>query len=217
RVLFRSTIDHVSGGRLTLGIGAGGTRRASDAGVLGGPEWTPAERASRFAEWVGLLDRLLREPVTTFEGTYYSAREVVQEPGCVQRRDAASARAAPPVSRSTARWNRRTRAITLGGRPACSRNRFVRCLRLQPTSAARSATVIVTSPFSSRHARATSGSGAGPVSRRRSRKPSRRANRSFHDGAAASRSTSVRPSRPSRSGSSAAALVRRAGGTPNSV
>lgn len=79
------TIDHVSGGRLTLGVGAGGTRRASDAGVLGGPEWTPAERASRFAEWVGLLDRLLREPVTTFEGTYYSAREVVQEPGCVQR------------------------------------------------------------------------------------------------------------------------------------
>ncbi|WP_222870287.1 LLM class flavin-dependent oxidoreductase [Actinomadura decatromicini] len=79
------TIDHVSGGRLDLGIGAGGTRRASDAGILGGDDWTPRERADRFADWVGLLDRLLRQPETTFEGTHYTAREVVQEPGCVQR------------------------------------------------------------------------------------------------------------------------------------
>ncbi len=79
------TIDHVSGGRLSVGIGSGGTRRASDAGVLGGPEWTPDERAARFAEWAELLDRLLTGPETSFEGTYYSAREVVGEPGCVQR------------------------------------------------------------------------------------------------------------------------------------
>ncbi|GAA0592751.1 LLM class flavin-dependent oxidoreductase [Actinomadura livida] len=79
------TIDHVSGGRLTVGVGAGGLRRTSDAGVLGGADWTPGERASRFAEWVELLDLLLRGPETTFEGTYYSAREVVQDPGCVQR------------------------------------------------------------------------------------------------------------------------------------
>ncbi|NDU73662.1 LLM class flavin-dependent oxidoreductase [Actinomadura sp. DSM 109109] len=78
------TIDHVSGGRLTVGVGAGGTRRTSDAGIVGG-DWSPGERASRFAEWVELLDRLLTEPETTFEGEYYTAREVVQEPGCVQR------------------------------------------------------------------------------------------------------------------------------------
>ena len=78
------TIDHVSGGRLTVGVGAGGTRRASDAGILGG-DWSPDERASRFAEWVELLDRLLTDPETSFEGKYYTAREVVQEPGCVQR------------------------------------------------------------------------------------------------------------------------------------
>ena len=77
------TIDHVSGGRLSLGIGAGGANRTSDGGILGGPDWTPRERADRFAEWVGLLDRLLTEPEVTYEGTYYSAREV-RGGGCVQ-------------------------------------------------------------------------------------------------------------------------------------
>jgi alkanesulfonate monooxygenase SsuD/methylene tetrahydromethanopterin reductase-like flavin-dependent oxidoreductase (luciferase family) len=79
------TIDHVSGGRLTVGIGSGGTHRRSDAGVLGGADWTPRERADRFAEWVGLLDRLLRGPETTSEGAYYTARDVLSGPGCVQR------------------------------------------------------------------------------------------------------------------------------------
>jgi alkanesulfonate monooxygenase SsuD/methylene tetrahydromethanopterin reductase-like flavin-dependent oxidoreductase (luciferase family) len=79
------TIDHVSGGRATIGIGSGGTHRTSDAGVLGGDAWTPGERASRFAEWTELLDRLLTGPETTFEGDYYTARDVIAEPGCVQR------------------------------------------------------------------------------------------------------------------------------------
>ncbi|GAA1563150.1 LLM class flavin-dependent oxidoreductase [Actinomadura kijaniata] len=79
------TIDHISGGRLTLGIGSGGTSRTSDGGILGGPEWTPRERAERFTEWVDLLDRLLRGGETTVEGAHYSAREVNMGPGCVQR------------------------------------------------------------------------------------------------------------------------------------
>ncbi|WP_211258788.1 LLM class flavin-dependent oxidoreductase [Spirillospora albida] len=78
------TIDHVSGGRLTVGIGSGGTNRRSDAGVLGGDEWTRGERTARFTEWTTLLDRLLRGPETTFEGAHYSAREVLASP-CVQR------------------------------------------------------------------------------------------------------------------------------------
>lgn len=79
------TIDDISGGRLQIGIGSGGTTRASDAGVLGDGDWSPAERADRFAEWVELLDLLLRGPRTTFDGTYYSATEVISEPGCVQK------------------------------------------------------------------------------------------------------------------------------------
>lgn len=76
------TLDDVSGGRITLGIGSGGT--GFDAVVLGGEEWSPRERADRFAEFVGLLDRLLREPDVTAKGEHYSAFEARNIPGCVQ-------------------------------------------------------------------------------------------------------------------------------------
>jgi alkanesulfonate monooxygenase SsuD/methylene tetrahydromethanopterin reductase-like flavin-dependent oxidoreductase (luciferase family) len=77
------TLDDVSGGRLTLGVGAGGT--GWDATILGNVPWTPRERAERFAEFVTLLDRLLREPAVSFAGRYYSANEARTHPGCVQR------------------------------------------------------------------------------------------------------------------------------------
>ncbi|HEY5833338.1 LLM class flavin-dependent oxidoreductase [Streptomyces sp.] len=77
------TLDDVSGGRVTVGIGAGGT--GFDAGVLGEGEWSGRERAERFAEFTGLLDRLLSSGDVSYEGTYYSAFEARNIPGCVQR------------------------------------------------------------------------------------------------------------------------------------
>ena len=77
------TIDHISNGRLTIGIGAGGP--GFDATVFGGRAPTPAERASRLAEFTELLDLLLREPDTTFIGQWYTAHEARMIPGCVQR------------------------------------------------------------------------------------------------------------------------------------
>jgi alkanesulfonate monooxygenase SsuD/methylene tetrahydromethanopterin reductase-like flavin-dependent oxidoreductase (luciferase family) len=77
------TLDDVSGGRITLGIGAGGT--GFDAVTLGRQPWSPKERADRFAEFTALLDRLLTEPDVTSTGTYYSAFEARTVPGCVQR------------------------------------------------------------------------------------------------------------------------------------
>jgi alkanesulfonate monooxygenase SsuD/methylene tetrahydromethanopterin reductase-like flavin-dependent oxidoreductase (luciferase family) len=78
------TIDDISGGRLQIAIGAGGTAPTSDGGILGDGPWSPSERADRFAEWVELLDLLLRGPRTTFAGKFYSAQEVLTEPGCLQ-------------------------------------------------------------------------------------------------------------------------------------
>ncbi|MYS24959.1 Luciferase-like monooxygenase [Streptomyces sp. DvalAA-14] len=76
------TLDDVSDGRLTLGIGAGGT--GFDAEVLGQQPWSPKERADRFAEFVELLDRLLTQGDSSFDGTFYSAVEARNIPGCVQ-------------------------------------------------------------------------------------------------------------------------------------
>jgi alkanesulfonate monooxygenase SsuD/methylene tetrahydromethanopterin reductase-like flavin-dependent oxidoreductase (luciferase family) len=77
------TLDDLTGGRLTLGIGAGGL--GDDATILGHAPWSPRERSDRFVEFVDLLDRVLRGPVTTVSGHYYAAESVRNEPGCVQQ------------------------------------------------------------------------------------------------------------------------------------
>lgn len=77
------TLDDISGGRLTLGIGAGGS--GWDATMLGQPAWSPPERADRFAEFVELLDQLLRQPDTSYQGRFYAANEARTYPGCVQQ------------------------------------------------------------------------------------------------------------------------------------
>lgn len=77
------TLDDLSGGRFTLGIGAGGT--GFDATVLGGEVLPPRERVARLAEFTGLLDQLLTSPVTTERGERYTAVEARMAPGCVQQ------------------------------------------------------------------------------------------------------------------------------------
>ena len=53
--------------------------------MLGQKPWSAGERADRFAEFVELLDVLLRQPETTFDGRWYSAVEARTYPGCVQQ------------------------------------------------------------------------------------------------------------------------------------
>ncbi|HEY5109082.1 MAG TPA: LLM class flavin-dependent oxidoreductase, partial [Acidimicrobiales bacterium] len=72
------TLDDLSQGRLVVGIGSGGT--GFDAGALGAPPWGTAERAARFREFTGLLDRILTYEETTYDGVHYSAEAVVRHP-----------------------------------------------------------------------------------------------------------------------------------------
>jgi len=77
------TLDDVSAGRLTLGLGAG--TPGWDSTMLGGPPWSARERMDRFVEFVELTDRLLRSSDVTSEGRYYSVTEARMIPGCTQR------------------------------------------------------------------------------------------------------------------------------------
>ena len=76
-------LDDVSSGRLTLGLGAGGT--GWDATMLGNEAWSARERTERFEEFVELTDLLLRAPAASRAGRYYAADEARTAPGCVQQ------------------------------------------------------------------------------------------------------------------------------------
>jgi alkanesulfonate monooxygenase SsuD/methylene tetrahydromethanopterin reductase-like flavin-dependent oxidoreductase (luciferase family) len=77
------TLDDIAEGRLTLGVGAGG--EGWDATALAQSEWSNHERADRFEEFVGLLDKLLRQTKTDHTGRFYSANEARALPGCIQQ------------------------------------------------------------------------------------------------------------------------------------
>ena len=78
------TLDELSGGRFTLGVGAGGG--GFDATVLNEQPWPARERADRFAEFTRLLDKLLSQDLTTeTAGAHYRAFEAEMLPGSTQR------------------------------------------------------------------------------------------------------------------------------------
>jgi len=64
------TVDHISGGRVRLGIGVGDT--PEDADALGLPRWPARERVDRLGEQLEILDRLLRGETVARTGTYYA-------------------------------------------------------------------------------------------------------------------------------------------------
>jgi alkanesulfonate monooxygenase SsuD/methylene tetrahydromethanopterin reductase-like flavin-dependent oxidoreductase (luciferase family) len=100
------TLDDLSGGRLTLGIGSGGT--GWDATALGQEPWSIRERIGRFEEFVEVLDGVLSRPATSYEGRWYSADEARSIPGCVQqpRLPFAVAATGPRTMRVAARHGR---------------------------------------------------------------------------------------------------------------
>ncbi len=77
------TLDHVSNGRLELGIGAGWFVGEHE---MFGLEFPPTrELVERYAEAVDLLDRYLRNDRTTFNGEYYELQDAWNRPAPVQQ------------------------------------------------------------------------------------------------------------------------------------
>jgi alkanesulfonate monooxygenase SsuD/methylene tetrahydromethanopterin reductase-like flavin-dependent oxidoreductase (luciferase family) len=77
------TVDHLSGGRLSVGIGSGACCPEFNR-VVGHGEWSSAERADRFEEQVVVLSTLLRGEPIDHAGPHYPT-VVPQVPQPVQR------------------------------------------------------------------------------------------------------------------------------------
>jgi alkanesulfonate monooxygenase SsuD/methylene tetrahydromethanopterin reductase-like flavin-dependent oxidoreductase (luciferase family) len=98
------TLDHVSGGRLEIGLGTGLVGDPSYA-MTGIPDWEPKERVARLGEYAEIVDHLLRDEVTSYQGTFYSVAGAIMNPRPVQspRPPITIAALGPVMMRHTAR------------------------------------------------------------------------------------------------------------------
>jgi len=77
------TLDHVSRGRLEIGLGTGLVGDPSYP-MVGVADWEPKERVERLVEYVEIVDRLLRDEVTSFAGEYYGVAGAIMNPRPIQ-------------------------------------------------------------------------------------------------------------------------------------
>jgi alkanesulfonate monooxygenase SsuD/methylene tetrahydromethanopterin reductase-like flavin-dependent oxidoreductase (luciferase family) len=77
------TLDHISNGRLEIGLGTGLVGDPS-YDMIGTPDWEPAERVARLVEYVEIVDRLLRDEVTSFAGDFYRVDGAIMNPRPIQ-------------------------------------------------------------------------------------------------------------------------------------
>ena len=77
------TVDHISGGRLEFGLGAGWF--VPEHEMFGIPFPGNAELVGRFREAVEICHLLFTQDVTTYDGTYYQVREAPFRPRPLQQ------------------------------------------------------------------------------------------------------------------------------------
>ena len=79
-----TTLDHISAGRVILGLGAGGM--PEEHRQFGLPMGTTRERTERLGEAASLVRSLLDAPVSDFAGKYYQVRQARALPKPLQAR-----------------------------------------------------------------------------------------------------------------------------------
>ena len=78
------TVDHISEGRLDVGLGIG--LPIDPSYEMGGmPNWENKERVARFKEYVEIVEQMLANEITTYKGRYYSVEGVIMNPRPIQQ------------------------------------------------------------------------------------------------------------------------------------
>lgn len=79
------TVDHISNGRLEIGLGAGAPGEIDPSfRMVGIPNWSPNERIGRFREYVEIIDQCLTNKVSSYDGKYYKLEETTMVPTPIQ-------------------------------------------------------------------------------------------------------------------------------------
>lgn len=77
------TADHISGGRLDVGLGTG-LEIDPAYRMMGIDNWSAKERVARFGEYVEIVGRLLSQEETSFKGRFYQVDAAALRPRPVQ-------------------------------------------------------------------------------------------------------------------------------------
>lgn len=80
-----STLDHLSQGRLTVGIGLGGGRAGSATGEESIFGYSSEHRVRRFVEGIEVMKALWTEPAAKYQGSFWRFNDVPMEPKPVQK------------------------------------------------------------------------------------------------------------------------------------
>ena len=78
------TVDHLSNGRLTFGIGAGASTDPSHP-MTGVEPWGNKERVERFREFVEIFNLMMTQEVSSYDGRYYKVKDAIMVPLPVQK------------------------------------------------------------------------------------------------------------------------------------
>jgi len=78
------TVDHISNGRLEIGLGIGVKGLDPSYQMMGLPDWSNKERTERLGEYLEVVDMLLRQDVSSYQGKYYSLDGAVMSPRPIQ-------------------------------------------------------------------------------------------------------------------------------------